>query len=194
MSVVNRYVLFLVPLLASCGGGGSGGGQPLSDPLTDVFNPAATVVNACSSEHYTELVGDYDGQIAYDDGDELSCFWEVELQVSSGYTSDPNTRSICDLTFNMASTGASAGCSDIGIGGKLLDTLSVSRESWTNTSYPVDAFAQVPSAIPDNGVFPIGIAGQAVSQFTVTFDGRGNVTFPNSVSAEPEYTGVLVKQ
>ena len=117
-----------------------------------------------------------------------------ELQVTPGYTSDSTFRQICDLTFNMASSGATAGCSDIGIGGDLVESLIASPGLWESPPWPVDGFAQIPSALPDSSVYPIGISGISTSQFTMTFDGRGNIRFPDSLSAEPEFTGVLVKQ
>ncbi len=192
MDAVKRYGLFLLPVLVSCGGGGSVSTD--SGLQNDAFNPTGRVVNACSSDYYRELVGDYDGQIRFANDDGLVCTWEVELQVSSAYTTDPALRQICDLNFNMVSSGATVGCADVGIGGSLLDTLAASRDQWVDVPWPVDAFAEVSSAIPDSSVYPIGIAGIATRQFTITFDGRGNVTFPDSVSVEPEYSGVLVKQ
>lgn len=207
MDAVKHCAWLLVPLLASCGGSDT---NVLEPPTGDVFNLDGPVVNACASNYYTELVGDYDGQIVFRDSELrytladdtlFTCTWEVDLQVSSAYTSDPDTRTICDLTFSMTSnvTGTTGGvgpelCSDVGIGGDLIDTLGVSRELWTNPPYPIDAFAQVPTAIPGDMVFPIGVAGQAVSQFTLTFDGMGNITLPDSITAEPDYSGVLVKQ
>jgi len=147
----------------------------------------------------TQHTGDYDGQINFASKDDNGpvCSWEVELQVTSGYTTDPTLRTVCDLTFNMTSelaTDATAGCDDVGVGGKLIDSLGASQGMWDAPPYPVDAFAQTLTQIPDSAVFPIGVHGIPVSQFTLTFDGLGNITLPDSISANPEYSGVLVKQ
>lgn len=190
--------LLFLPVLASCGGGGSSGTtESLSDELL-VFDSNATVVNACASEYYQEIAGNYDGQISYDrDDGSQSCEWEVELQITSAHITDPNTRQICDLTFNMASTGGTnEGCSDIGTGGEVLDSLASPNDNqfWTNTPWPIDATARMPVTLSDNLIFPIGLANSQTRQFTLIFDGFGNITYPANSDILPEWSGVLVKE
>lgn len=194
----NLSVLVLLPILASCGGGGSSSVDELIGVSTAGFDRNATVVNACESDYYREIAGDYDGQFSYnsDDGSQ-SCQWEVDLQITSGYTRDPNTRTICDLTFNMSSTGGTnEGCADIGTGGEMLDSLASPNSNmfWTNTPWPVDAAAIMPVTLPENAVFPIGLANVPTMQFTVNFDGSGNIFLPAQDDILPEWSGLLVKQ
>lgn len=189
--------LAFLPVLTSCGGGGSGTPEPLSDNGA-VFNSNATVVNACQSDYYQEIAGNYDGQINFnrDDGS-LSCRWEVELQITSTHTTDPITRQICDLSFNMASTGgANAGCADIGTGGEVLDSLASPNDNqlWTNTPWPIDAAARMPITLSESLVYPIGIANSPTRQFNMIFDGFGNISYPANNDVLPEWSGILVKQ
>lgn len=196
---MNKLIaLPLTVLLASCGSGESGDStQILSDNSLE-FDRNAEVANACASNYYEEIAGNYDGQISYDKDDgSLSCRWEVELQITSNYTTDPNTRQICDLTFNMASTGGvNTGCSDIGTGGEILDSLASpnNNQFWTNTPWPIDAAARMATTVSENLVFPIGLANSPTRQFTIIFDGFGNITYPENNAILPEWSGVLVKE
>ncbi len=194
MIMKRVFSVLAVAMLASCGGGGSES-VSIQD---DGFNTDGPVVNACASNYYTELVGDYDGQISYTKADDsLSCTWEVDLQVSGGYTMDPVNRRVCDLTMNMASTSTNpVGCSDVGLAGDVsepLKSLFTTADELTNPTWPVEADTLLNSRLPDSAVYPVGETG-TVLVITLTFDGAGNVIFPASLNASPEWSGVIVKK
>ena len=186
-----------MPGLAACGSttADNDGSVFLADPLTDLFSDGEAVVNACASNYYTELDGNYDGQIDYISDDEsLECSWEVDLQVTGEYISDPINRTVCDLTMNMISTSANTdGCSDVGLAGDIAEPLKDPSNIavWQSPSYPIDATALLDVGLPGSAVYPIGEQGPT-SVLTFRFDGRGNVTYPASIDGS--WTGVLVKQ
>ena len=193
------YAITLLPVLTACGEHISGNRNEeaglLADELTDGFNIAGPEVNACASNYYTELAGLYDGQIEYtNDDDTLSCTWEVDLQVTSGYRRDPVNRTVCDLTMNMISTSENpVGCSDVGVSGDITEPLNAATDStvWTSPPYPIEADAVLDFGLSDSTVYPIGTEDSS-SFITFRFDGLGNVRYPESLAGD--WSGVLVKQ
>jgi hypothetical protein len=181
-------VLAILPILAACGGGS--GSTPLAGAeLQDdaLYNPDGAVINACSSPYYAELIGTYDGVINYTDI-ELSCTWETDLQISGRYETDPATRSICDVTYNVT-TALDApvdGCADIGAGGQLVGTLT-GRAQWESPPWPVPSIGTTPAELQSGVRYVFGVGGVPV--FEIVNDGRGNINFAGNNTA-----GVLVKQ
>ena len=182
--------LLTLPILAACGGSSS-------QPLASEFNADAAVVNACDSNYYQELTGNYDGQINYTAiNDNLSCSWEVELQITSDYLLDPVSRRFCDLTMNMASVSSNPdGCNNVGLAGIVSEPLKslFDVDQFNTPAWPIDADVLLNARLPNSAVYPVGDTGN-VEVIALRFDGMGNAVFPATLNASPKWSGVLVKQ
>jgi len=196
-----RIALLALPFLAACDGSGSDPAPLADDQVTDVFNEAGPVVNACLSSYYLELVGVYSGEIQYasrSTADETACVWNVEIGIASEYRTDPQFRQVCDLSLSMTASTVSGGeaCGDVGAGAELLDDLASSSNVslWRSPPWPIEALAIFTTDLSAGPIYPVGRDIGTVSSFDLRFDGQGGLSFPQSAEDNPEWSGVLLKQ
>lgn len=178
--------ILALPLILTACSGGSSDPAPL---LEDIVEQGGT----CGTAYYSELSGDYDGQIEYASS-EADCAWDVEMQVSTKAGALP---SMCEANVSMTSEliSGDATCGDVGLAGQLLEPFGAGQrnDELDNVAWPVDAIVSLNAALDADTIFPVGITGR-VPVFQIRFDGLGNVTYPDRSSADESFSGVLVKQ
>jgi len=175
-------------LLVGCYGASENG-----DNTTGLLDDMTGQGGLCGNVYYSELRGNYDGQIRYFNP-QATCLWEVDMQVSTTPIFEPaQCRSAVTITSELES-GDSI-CGDIGIGAPLIEPLGESQLSSERNvvTWPIDGLVDVTAELDAVSVYPVGQSGQ-VTVFTLQFDGMGNVTFPVSTSTDESFTGILVKQ
>ncbi|MFK7861432.1 MAG: hypothetical protein AB8B64_21630 [Granulosicoccus sp.] len=183
-----KYPVIALPLLlAGCSSGdGIENSVELLDDMVDN-------TGLCGNVYYSELRGNYDGQIRYFSPD-TTCLWNVDMQVSTTPISEPF---LCRAALSMSSDllDGDSMCSDIGIGAPLIEPFSEGQrgDGRQNITWPVDALITLESELDAGKIYPVGKSGQ-IGMFTVQFDGRGNITYPVSNGTDESYVGVLVKQ
>lgn len=197
---MRRLLLALPFAVAACGGGSGGGPGTTALPLSDDFDPDADVVAACDAPYYREIAGEYGGQIEYvadhPGDDDESCRWETALEITTGYTSDPQFRRFCDLTATMTAEpleGGTPTCSAMDRTGDMTEPLKAATpDTWLAPPYPVDGTLSLLSGLNgQQAIYPVGTTIDRVSVIAWTFDGRGNATLPANGL---EWSGVLVKE
>lgn len=184
-----RTTIYLLPLIAACGGGDGSAPLPVDD-INGRFNPAGPVVNACASPYYQELQGAFDGQISFDDGATV-CVFEVEAEILGDYSLDPVRHTVCnlDIALHTELVSGNGSCANITVVAGLDDALKSPTDSamWIDTPWPITAYGILPVAPPQQMVTAVVVGSANV--FQLIFDGNGNIMVP-----EIHYAGVLVKQ
>lgn len=185
-----KYLLLVLPMILAACGGGSGDTEPL---LADTATERGG--DNCTTPYFQEIAGVYDGQIMFDRAGTSSCAWDVDLEIAISQNPEP-LLNWCETTANITSTllsGDVEQCGDIAQSGDFLQPVSggstVDELQIENVSFPIEGTMSLNASTPVSKIYPTGFQ-RSTSSITVVFDGRGNLTFPES----PVFSGVLVKQ
>ncbi|MFK8081257.1 MAG: hypothetical protein AB8B97_13300 [Granulosicoccus sp.] len=185
---MKQVVIALAALVVACDSSTESG-----DNATGLLDDMSGQEGLCGNVYYSELRGNYDGQIRYFRPD-ATCLWDVDMQLTTTAVFEPQQ---CRTAISMTSEILSGDsiCADIGIGAPLVEPFNENQLNGerNNVTWPIDALIDVNAQLDTGKVYPVGQSGQ-VTVFTVQFDGMGNVTFPVSTSTDESFTGVLVKQ
>ncbi len=179
---MKKLTAILLPfVLASC-----------SDGSTFLASDDPVANGTCGTTYYQELNGNYDGQIDYQSA-EVFCSWEVSLQLAAR-----NYQGLCQVDADMQSQllQGDTDCADIDMVATLAEPFGsgLRRDQWTAPQWPVQATIYAAgNQLQGEAIRPVGMSGNAPLP-VVSFDGRGNVTFPEHAGYDETYSGVLVKQ
>lgn len=183
-----KYLAIALPIILTACGGGS------SDTTTLLQSDPPQLSGRCSNDYYAELRGVYDGEVTYTSPD-LSCRWDLDFEVTTPSNAGLYCVSAANITSDLLA-GDSA-CADIAQAGTFTEPNQASFAINPDlvVTWPVEATMTLNAAVDDSRVFPIGDTG-ATSLVKLRFDGRGNMTFQDTVYLDEGETfdGVLVKQ
>ncbi len=186
----------LFTFLAACGGGGSNDNSEIVVNDDPDQTTQTTQSGACATAYYSELAGDYEGQIMYG-SDTATCNWQTNLTVSTSTYSlgEILIDEICEVQAEYTSTLLSGdlACADVSVTSQLIEPYGANTnvDELNDPDWPIDGSLRFNAELDADQIYPVGKTGR-VLYFDLQFDGNGAAYFPPN--NDDNFTGTMTRQ